>query len=418
MKCADKKIKGTINKGQIMGLAASQARLLSLTARIHDVEYQAQQIQNAKLQLALQEDEVYRKYNEALDAQTLTFNTGKKTVKATYDNLFGMGSLENGLGTKYVLRTNDDDRLMIPDDIYGEYSAFAGGEYNVADSYAFAMHMVTGESMETICNAEEAFLNTFADDEENFLADLQKSIKETIAGAIFNIYKRNNEEDGIKIDKDAELKQKTIEEMVREALTNWPGFVQSFLGGEITEQEKDIIKTLKSEVDEYRHKVYSKRGEQICEKATGKEGIYNSAEFNYYLRYAKLIEAEQGVGYCTHPGENGGLSAELLNDGLESGRYKLEIVSLDSMGNIDDSVTSVASDSNLAYTNESEVDSTALKKAEAEYEFKMKKINQKDKKFDTDLNRLETERTALTTEYDSVKKVIQENVERTFGIFS
>ena len=42
-----------------MGLAASQLRLLSLTARIHDVEYQAQMIQSAKLQLAIQEDEVY-----------------------------------------------------------------------------------------------------------------------------------------------------------------------------------------------------------------------------------------------------------------------------------------------------------------------------------------------------------------------
>ena len=35
-----------------MGMAASQARLLCITARIHDVEYQAQAIQNAKLQLA------------------------------------------------------------------------------------------------------------------------------------------------------------------------------------------------------------------------------------------------------------------------------------------------------------------------------------------------------------------------------
>ena len=47
-----------------------------------------------------------------------------------------------------------------------------------------------------------------------------------------------------------------------------------------------------------------------------------------------------------------------------------------------------------------------------------KQIDKKDKQFDMDLNRLETERTALTTEYDSVKKVIQDNIERTFGIFS
>ena len=42
----------------------------------------------------------------------------------------------------------------------------------------------------------------------------------------------------------------------------------------------------------------------------------------------------------------------------------------------------------------------------------------KDKSFDLDLSKLETERNSLTTEYDSVKKVIDDNVKRTFGIFS
>ena len=48
----------------------------------------------------------------------------------------------------------------------------------------------------------------------------------------------------------------------------------------------------------------------------------------------------------------------------------------------------------------------------------MRKINQKDKQFDLDLSKLETERSALTTQYDSIKKVIEDNIERTFGIFS
>ena len=55
-----------------MGMAASQARLLTITARLHDVEYQAQSIQNAKISLATQQDDVYQKYLDALDATTLT----------------------------------------------------------------------------------------------------------------------------------------------------------------------------------------------------------------------------------------------------------------------------------------------------------------------------------------------------------
>ena len=68
-----------------MGMAASQARLLSITARIHDVEYQAQSIQNAKLQLATQEDRIYTEYNEALNATTLKaeFNWTDTTTKKT-----------------------------------------------------------------------------------------------------------------------------------------------------------------------------------------------------------------------------------------------------------------------------------------------------------------------------------------------
>jgi predicted nuclease with TOPRIM domain len=80
--------------------------------------------------------------------------------------------------------------------------------------------------------------------------------------------------------------------------------------------------------------------------------------------------------------------------------------------------TSPSSDSSLSYTETTSIDKTALAKAEAKYEHDLEEINKKDKKFDLSLSKLESERTALTTEYDSVKKVIQDNIERTFGIFS
>ena len=103
---------------------------------------------------------------------------------------------------------------------------------------------------------------------------------------------------------------------------------------------------------------------------------------------------------------------------LQSGRITVELANIDNKGQVNDSTTSVASDSTLDYTTTSSIDKKELAKAEAEYEHAMKQIDKKDKRFDMDLNRLETERTALTTEYDSVKKVIQDNIERTFGIFS
>ena len=83
-----------------MGMAASQARLLCLTARIHDVEHQAQSIQNAKLQLATQSDQVYQEYLDALDAQTMTLKAidiksgTQSTVAATFNNLWSSTRLE------------------------------------------------------------------------------------------------------------------------------------------------------------------------------------------------------------------------------------------------------------------------------------------------------------------------------------
>ena len=59
-----------------------------------------------------------------------------------------------------------------------------------------------------------------------------------------------------------------------------------------------------------------------------------------------------------------------------------------------------------------------LKKAEAKYEADMKKIDNKDRKYDSDLAALEAERNAIKEEMETLKNVAKENVERTFKLFS
>ena len=74
---------------------------------------------------------------------------------------------------------------------------------------------------------------------------------------------------------------------------------------------------------------------------------------------------------------------------------------------------SVATDTKLReVSNES-----LLRKAEAKYEADMKKIDNKDRKYDTDLAALDTERNAIKEEMDTLKTVAKENVERTFKLF-
>lgn len=56
-----------------MGLAASQARLLTLTSRMHAIEYKAQKLEAEKLQLANDSDQVYNTYLNALDATKVQY---------------------------------------------------------------------------------------------------------------------------------------------------------------------------------------------------------------------------------------------------------------------------------------------------------------------------------------------------------
>ena len=83
-----------------MGLAASQVRLLSLTARQHTVEYEAQRIEAQKLALANESDQVYNTYLEALDATKVQYkvvsNDGSTNYNdATFANLAAAGFLFN-----------------------------------------------------------------------------------------------------------------------------------------------------------------------------------------------------------------------------------------------------------------------------------------------------------------------------------
>ena len=72
-----------------MGLAASQARLLLLTARKSDLEYRAQQITNSEMILAMQTEEIAREYSNKLSNQTLKYiNSSDSTeIEITASNL-------------------------------------------------------------------------------------------------------------------------------------------------------------------------------------------------------------------------------------------------------------------------------------------------------------------------------------------
>lgn len=76
--------------------------------------------------------------------------------------------------------------------------------------------------------------------------------------------------------------------------------------------------------------------------------------------------------------------------------------------------TSVATDTNLQEVQ----DETKLRKAEAQYEADMKRIDMKDRKYDYDLAALDNERDAIKQEMETLQTVAKDNVGRTFKLFS
>ena len=60
----------------------------------------------------------------------------------------------------------------------------------------------------------------------------------------------------------------------------------------------------------------------------------------------------------------------------------------------------------------------AVAKAEIRYEKTMKDIQKKDKRFQLEINKLDSEHNALQNEIDSIRSQVSKNVERSFKTFS
>ena len=101
-----------------MGLSASQSRVLTLTARLSDLELKAQDIQNQKIRLSEQSTAASKAYMDALDAQTLKFNyysTG--SVDATIESITASGQyrVADYEGKQFIYSDGQDTTLMYTD---------------------------------------------------------------------------------------------------------------------------------------------------------------------------------------------------------------------------------------------------------------------------------------------------------------
>ena len=138
--------------------------------------------------------------------------------------------------------------------------------------------------------------------------------------------------------------------------------------------------------------------------------------------YDNLFTAIADNGWTYNPQVN---DSDYLNQMLQNNSYCLTTMTRNECYNdsLDESAknwkyeydTSLASDyDNIITVNDSDVASKALAKYEAE---KMK-INQKESKIDVKLKDLETEQAAIEQMIESIKKIKNDNIDRTFKLWS
>lgn len=371
-----------------MGMAASQARLLSITASIHDVEYQAQSIQNAKIQLATQEDQVYQEFLAAQESTTLTINMlsndgQTSTVTANFNNLCSKNRVNSADGNKYALY-DEYGRIIVEDEVADKVG-------NFDDEYAFAMYMT-----------DQTFAQAIGNPEDDDYSEKFRTAEEAV-------YQR---------------KEKDLPDKVK----NLHAKLEKFTGGsdiydstKVSDEDKEEYeKTL----DNYKKALYKYAFSDIASELYQDDDDFDSEEFSekkglfdYYVELFEKIQAAPGyisIEEFNGPDGDASNNSDWLQNMIKSG--KITITATQRNGESKDICP--GSDISLGYTQTTQIDNSAYAKAEAKYEHDLRQLDKKDKAFDLDLSKLETKRAALTKEYDSVKTVIKDNIERTFGIFS
>lgn len=487
-----------------MGLAASQARLLFVTARKSDVEFQEMRVANQKIALSRESAAASETYSDALNARKLMWavdgtSTSDKEVDLTY-NLLMRPNATADVG-QYIY-TNTTNGKVILDSQYasviGKPNGNAGDLKNTMTQAAFLSKLM-GVSETDVApyvqkgntTVDSTFITSYDDsdiinkanllavnattislgaDDYNggdgsneaktaFLGQLDSissalgsALESKILGTIGSKYQAAIE------DALSSAKAKTFNQFanIKDTSSDNPSGVNQIINHQWTTKTGGFLGTGIGSKTKH-HNNYKVSGQQIIatfltffdQACAGHlpEGT-NSTSGSTVGSGGTTRGATGGTGTETttvKPGSETGVDANSngigdsyeasfyinlynalnsfgwqTNDGVQNQKYlQAQIL----YGNVeikemqgDGSWSAIStSDSDSPLRNES--DDAAIAKAEAEYNSTKLKIDAKEQKLDLDMKNLDTERSALDTEIDSVKAIINKNIERSFKMF-
>ena len=404
-----------------MGLAASQARLLTITSRLSQNEYKQQKLAMSKLVLSADKDNLSLNYSDKLNNQTLTANGKNITIQ----DLEAMGYS--------VMRTSDEQKALHKTTETKTY-------YTKSKPTAPTVPSVAKISKpEAPVNNNEVLRAKYLAKGEKFKTEIQSFVNEYCSGTI-TAEDFNGSTDGmshadyIKAYKDAitagsleiqeNLKEQapSVNTSALQSQTNTFNNV-SITFSNLTGSLKTAANNLSSAVDTTITNVntyfnslpadWDKTQAQYQQELAA----YNTSKAAWdrydaqYTQYQNDYQAylDSAVSKTEEIDENelytNCKNAQFLIQGLLSGYLALvkdeRVVSLDANTDI--------------LTEYDKSDDAA---AEAQYEAELNKINRKEKAIDLQMRRLETEYTSLTTELNSVQGIVTKHTGSDFQLFS
>ncbi len=376
-----------------MGLSASQARQLLLTAKRNDLEFRAQQISQQRLILSSQLEEIATEYETATSnrqMQIQLYSNGnaqdasalKQVTNLTYKDLVSGNAL---LGDKSRIISTKENGAMLATTAYNLKNA--DGAIVVSD-----LSEIPGIGEGSVYNPKA----TIDDIEDEKVTLYYKKDGKLEALPRENLeYDEDEEkyyyyttgEDG-SIEKNEALGNLRIEEISD--------------GGDI-----DSLKILIETGQAHQYTSDDNRNVVISKSGTIKVGTTNDKGEVKFEEY--ILDENLKLGSTDQYGKSGG--PNYLQEMLRNGVYTLDKYSAEQ-----DKWSSVSWDSAIGITDRyfTEDDDAA----KAKYDRLQNEIQRQDKKLELELDNIETQRSAITTEEESVQKVMDDNIEGTFKTFA
>ena len=479
-----------------MGMAASQARLLTITARLSNNELEQQSVAYSKQRLADTSNQVNQNYLDALSKTKYQLLTGYNSSEAiyadlTYNQITGLNSVATG--KQYIVKDKEGKVLVSSaiakayENNNGDFNRFlrdlgytqsdvdvtdyAGTEEAIHEAWDKYLASV-GKSIDNYENGQHilSFDYTAFSDESFDGYPTYNTAYASVSGEdnYASVYKDSNgyykerylvqalqDENGDTYcayqteDQEGSDEWTILENVTYNTETEQ--FMYQNLDGEIVsadavyaDPDEDLIS------ENYKNYLIPNGESYISEGGTAYDLYKQSSALNfegtttaqrelydyavaiteaYYnnsksatsknLKYdAQIVTYYKNIfnqirtsGLTTTKNETNFKETNWLVNQLKAGELTLAYYSTAEKGFVS---TTLDDDESIVEKE----DSSAMAIAEQEYQSMMDKIESQDKQFDLQLNRLSSEHSELQTEYDAVKKVISNNVEKSFNIFN